>query len=214
MRWEFHGGESNGAHTAHAGGTARGNHAGGDHVVCAAGIRAYGDAGDRRGSRDFRGHHLQVLRHQQDILLAFIQAQAITQLPKVVLATHSDDEQRMRDIILERLRIWNDNRDLMRVIIGEALFNTELAAGLQATLAPFFQVLEEYFARRIEDGAFREVNPRLASRALIGYCWTYFLLWRTLLFPEMDQTESPPETVQEILDLFLKGVLKPAAREG
>ena len=151
---------------------------------------------------------------KQDILLAFIQTQAITQLPRVLLAmSDADDELRMREIILERLQIWNENHDLMRVIIGEALFNPELASGLHATLTPFFQILEDYFARRIAEGAFREVNPRLASRALIGYCWTYFLLWRTLLFPEMDQADSQPDTVQEILDLFLKGVLKPGGSE-
>jgi len=72
----------------------------------------------------------------------------------------------------------------------------------------FYDHLATYIARRIEEGAFRRVDPLLAARAFIGMVVHHRLL-HEIFGVAMDRSHD--DTVTTYVDLFLRGlVLEPA----
>src|SRR3990167_5897744 len=74
----------------------------------------------------------------------------------------------------------------------------------------FYDHLAAYIRTRIEDGAFRSVDPLLAARAFIGMVVHHRLLHEIFRVP---MHQSHEYTVSTYVDLFLTGLIKqPASR--
>ncbi len=75
----------------------------------------------------------------------------------------------------------------------------------------FYDHLAAYIRTRIEDGAFRPVDPLLAARAFIGIVVHHRLLHEIFGVP---MHQSHEDTVATYVDLFLTGLIeKPASRK-
>jgi hypothetical protein len=75
----------------------------------------------------------------------------------------------------------------------------------------FYDHLAAYIRTRIEDGAFRPVDPLLAARAFIGMVVHHRLLHEIFGVP---MHQSHEDTVATYVDLFLTGLIKePAGRK-
>ncbi|MCC6139576.1 MAG: TetR/AcrR family transcriptional regulator [Nitrospira sp.] len=72
----------------------------------------------------------------------------------------------------------------------------------------FYDYLAAYIQARIEDGAFRQVDPLLAARAFIGMVVHHRLL-HEIFGVRMDR--SYDETVSTYVDIFLQGLVATAA---
>ncbi|HEY3377343.1 MAG TPA: TetR/AcrR family transcriptional regulator C-terminal domain-containing protein, partial [Armatimonadota bacterium] len=122
-----------------------------------------------------------------------------------------DDAQVIRRFIADRFDVWERRRDLMRVVIGEAMFNPALAEGLRGKIQLALQGVEGFIVRRMQDGAFRPVHPGIAARALIGQLLSVFLHWSLL----MPHGNLPPreQLIDELTALFMHGVLRQSIDE-
>ena len=72
----------------------------------------------------------------------------------------------------------------------------------------FYDHLASYIRTRIDDGAFRPVDPLLAARAFIGMVVHHRLLHEIF---EVPMHQSHEDTVSTYVDLFLTGLIQPLA---
>lgn len=145
---------------------------------------------------------------KHDLLLAFFSREVFAPLTEIFkLDEPIDDYRVMRAFVADRFRLWQRHRNLMKVIIGEAIFSREMAAHLNRLTAPAQEIIEEYFRRRIRDGAFREMDAQVAGRALLSYMLTYFFRW-VLLETDESNEGSQSQVIDELAGLFLKGVMR------
>jgi hypothetical protein len=68
----------------------------------------------------------------------------------------------------------------------------------------FYDHLATYIQSRVEDGAFRQVDPLLAARAFVGMVVHHRLLHEIFGVP-MDRSHS--DTVSAYVDIFLHGLV-------
>ncbi|MHB0939625.1 MAG: TetR/AcrR family transcriptional regulator [Armatimonadota bacterium] len=145
---------------------------------------------------------------KHDLLLAFFSREVFAPLAEIfTLEEPIDDYRVMHAFITDRFRLWHRHRKLMKVIIGEALFNRKMVAHLNRLTGPALGILKDYFRRRIRDGAFREVDVDVVGQALISYLLTYFFRW-VLLERDDDDEAARMAVVDELTGLFLYGVVK------
>jgi AcrR family transcriptional regulator len=95
---------------------------------------------------------------------------------------------------------------LLRLLIFSALEGHELSnMFFQQQYRVFHDLLAGYIRRRIEDGAFRPVEPVLAARAFFGVILHHRLLHDIFGLPMHLSHEA---TVAEYVSLFLGGLLR------
>jgi AcrR family transcriptional regulator len=95
---------------------------------------------------------------------------------------------------------------LLRLLLFSALEGHELSdMFFRQQYSVFYDLLATYIARRIEDGAFRPVDPLLAARAFFGIIVHHRLLHDIFGLP-MQRTHE--DTVAEYVSLFLGGLAR------
>lgn len=146
---------------------------------------------------------------KQEILFAFSVPTLVTPVHELLeRLAGADDFTIIRALIENRFAIWDRWRDVMRAVLGEALFNEELAdAFYQHIAGTGLAILEAFITRRMAEGIFRPMNPRVVSRSLLGMMLSHFLLWQgTLGGRYLDVPRD--ELIDEIARLFLNALLK------
>ena len=121
-----------------------------------------------------------------------------------------DDHRVFTMIASSRIRPDVDST-LLRLLLFSALEGHELSDmffGKHHKV--FYDHLASYIRTRIDDGAFRPVDPLLAARAFIGMVVHHRLLHEIFGVP---MHQSHEDTVSTYVDLFLTGLIKqPASR--
>ena len=131
--------------------------------------------------------------------------------PLEAAAKKQDDHRVFTMIASYRIRPGVDSA-FLRLLLFSALEGHELSEmffGKQ--LKVFYDPLAAYIQTRIEQGAFRPVDPLLAARAFIGVVVHHRLLHEIFRVP---LHQSHEDTVATYVDLFLTGLSKmPADRK-
>ena len=121
-----------------------------------------------------------------------------------------DDHRVFTMIASSRIRP-NVDSTLLRLLLFSALEGHELSEmffGKHHKI--FYDYLATYIRTRIDDGAFRPVDPLLAARAFIGMVVHHRLLHEIF---EVPMHQSHEDTVSTYVDLFLTGLIQqPASR--
>lgn len=144
---------------------------------------------------------------KHDLLLAFFHREVFAPLHGIFkLDEPVDDYRVLHALIADRFRLWHSHRSLMKVIIGEAIFNPEMVQHINRLTTPALNIIEDYFRQRIQDGAFRRFNVEIAARAMISLLLTYFFRWSMLEAVEEDEA-ARQALVDELAALFLYGVI-------
>jgi AcrR family transcriptional regulator len=127
-------------------------------------------------------------------------------LEAVEAAVKKQDDYRVFTMIASyRIRPGVDST-FLRLLLFSALEGHELSAlffGKHHKV--FYDYLASYIRTRIEDGAFRPVDPLLAARAFIGMVVHHRLLHEIFGVP---MHQSHEDTVTTYVDLFLTGLIK------
>ena len=127
-------------------------------------------------------------------------------LDSVAAAAEKHDDHRVFTMIAShRIRPGVDST-FLRLLLFSALEGHELSEmffGKHHKI--FYDHLAAYIRTRIEDGAFRPVDPLLAARAFIGMVVHHRLLHEIFGVPMYQSHEA---TVATYVDLFLTGLLK------
>lgn len=84
-------------------------------------------------------------------------------------ADRRDDEGLFRALISGLLEFHRENVDFLRLMFFAVLENHELAKSFrESQVRPIYEFLREYVRTRQSEGAFRDMNPGAAVRALFG----------------------------------------------
>ena len=102
------------------------------------------------------------------------------------------------------------DQSLSRLLLYSALENHRLSQRFFRTyVADYYQVLSDHIRRRIQDGAFRRVDPLLAARGFLGM--VIYHSWVQELFGgKRYQKFSVQQVSRTLADIWLRGMLRPS----
>ncbi|MBI2677690.1 MAG: TetR/AcrR family transcriptional regulator [Candidatus Koribacter versatilis] len=126
----------------------------------------------------------------------------------------ASDFEVFRSIAEDILRRSDDDKNRTRLLLFSGLENHRLARRFFKTyVADYYRILAAHIQRRIDQGAFRRVDPLLAARGFMGMIFYHNLVQEIFgggLYQKFDA-----ETVSaELADTWLRGVLAPAKTNG
>lgn len=97
----------------------------------------------------------------------------------------------------------------IRILLFSALEGHELSEIFyQKQIVPFNEAFTSYIKSRIDEGAFRDINPLQAARAFCGMVGQY--AQSMVIFGLIETAEQQAAALDGIVDLFLNGVRKNA----
>lgn len=144
---------------------------------------------------------------KQELLSAFIAQAGVETLRPLLEGREGESEAEViRGFFLDRLTLARRNLPLMKVVLGEALFDEKLAQAFASHVArPIIALLEDFLASRIRAGRLRPMEPRVAAQTLAGLFVTYGVLWPALL-PREAGRFSPEELAGMLASICLEGM--------
>jgi AcrR family transcriptional regulator len=149
---------------------------------------------------------------KRDLYGAIIEAKALQSSERVhslrAYAEAGDDRvffTRLAELILQR---YDADPETTRLLLFSSLERHELAGNFfERVFSDFYELVLAYIRRRIRSGAFRDVDPEIAARALIGMIGYHGLIEQ--LFPGYFAKRSRRRLAQEMVSIFLSGVSTP-----
>jgi len=132
--------------------------------------------------------------------------------PVEPLAAAGDDRAVFTALALTLLRSVEADPSILRLLLYSALEGHQLAQRFQeGRIRRLRDFLSQYLARRVREGAFRDVDPALGARAFIGMVVDHLIVRQ--VFGQRDQYPQPLEEVADVfVSIFLDGVRLPRER--
>jgi AcrR family transcriptional regulator len=125
-----------------------------------------------------------------------------------------DDQRVFTTIISNYLNRHGEDTTFLRLLLFSALEGHELASMFVAgPVRKFFEFLADYIRERIDEGAFRPVNPEITSRCLLGMVH-YFVLLREILADDTLNPIDPTAAIETIVNIFCEGILADGFKAG
>ena len=122
------------------------------------------------------------------------------------------DRDVFQGIAADILQARRKDSSLSRLLLFSALENHTLSERFFRTnVAQYYEVLAEYIARRIRQGAFRKVDPMLAARGFLGMISYHFQI-QELYGGKRYQNYDDAEVAAALTDRWLQGMTNPATR--
>jgi len=153
------------------------------------------------------GTIFRYFKTKKDLLLSMavpIIIESLTDLMKKVAG--QDDETVLTALLKNRLQLINENMDIVKVIFIESQFHPELRERFVGEVVQKAAgMMEQYINKRVAAGEYRNINPKIAVRALAGMLMI-FLAWRELLKGDKFEAFNDDEIIGEIVRIFLYGV--------
>jgi AcrR family transcriptional regulator len=122
------------------------------------------------------------------------------------LAKTSDDEKFLQAVGRAFLEKHESDTTFMRLLLFSALEGHQLSDIFVSSMAARHPIAD-YVRRRINEGAFRDVDPQLAARALMGM-FTSFVLWQDIFGFKKKHPRDREEAVRTFVSIFLTGITK------
>ena len=156
-------------------------------------------------------------RSKHDLYAAIIDEKLQEKEPlyhPLVAMKNRDEPRVFAEIVSNFIQRHSEDTTFLRLFLFSALEGHELASMFVAEpVRKFFEFLSEYIQKRIEEGTFRNVNPEIAARSLLGMAY-YFVLLRKILKDESLQSVTITDAVESIVKIFCEGIMeKPVDRE-
>ena len=142
---------------------------------------------------------------KHDLLFAILAPEIVEPLQEIIsLHEGNEDEQTLYALLANRYAIFERYHPLIKVIIGEAIFNPEVAEKFHRMVAQALTTLEGYLAQRVADGAFRPMNVPVVARTLVGNVLIFFIM--RFIFGQPNNMGIENDTLfREIATQFLDG---------
>ncbi len=110
--------------------------------------------------------------------------------------------------ILDRRR---KDSSLARLLLFSALENHKLSERFfKASVAQYYERLAEYISRRIQQGAFRKVDPLLAARGFLGMINYHFQIQELYGYKKFHKY-TDAQAAETLTDLWLHGITHPGS---
>jgi len=118
-----------------------------------------------------------------------------------------DDQRVFTTIVSNYLDRHGEDTTFLRLLLFSALEGHELASMFVAgPVRKFFEFLADYIRERIDERAFKPVNPEITSRCLLGMVH-YFVLLREILGDDTLNPIDPTAAIETVVNIFCEGVL-------
>ncbi|AYD39732.1 TetR/AcrR family transcriptional regulator [Clostridium fermenticellae] len=112
----------------------------------------------------------------------------------------------LENMIDERLKLVDENLQLIKTICVESIYHEELLKEMQDYVIPNISAfLNEFVEKNIENNIFKEKDPKIITRTLISLLLGYVVL--SNFSPQYFANEDKSKDPTEIADLFLNGIL-------
>lgn len=119
-----------------------------------------------------------------------------------------DDERVFETIVSNFMQRYSEDTTFLRLLLFSALEGHELAGMfVGGPVRRFFEFMAEYMRERIDEEAFKPINPEIASRCLVGMVH-YFVLLKKIYGDETLQSIELDETIETMINIFCRGILK------
>ena len=117
---------------------------------------------------------------KRDILVAITNKYIIEPFTELVKQSRNDGDAAFIAAIMEnRLNFGLDNVSKFLPLLSEVQRDPELRRNYaEKVLKPVMDMMEGFVASRVKEGAFREVNPKIVTRAIGGMVIGFMLLYR------------------------------------
>jgi AcrR family transcriptional regulator len=122
------------------------------------------------------------------------------------LAAGSDDAKFFEALGRSFLERHEKDTTFVRLLLFSALEGHELSEMFLASMASRNPVVE-YIRKRMQEGAFRELNPELAAKGLIGML-VHHVISQEIFGHSKHKKYDREETVRTYVSIFLKGISK------
>jgi AcrR family transcriptional regulator len=122
------------------------------------------------------------------------------------LSSGNDDVRFFEAIGRTFLERHEKDSTFLRLLLFSALEGHQLSDMFVASMAAR-NPIANYIRRRIDDGAFRPMDPQLAARALFGM-FASFVLWQEVFGLKKQQPHDREEVVHTFVSIFLSGISK------
>jgi len=122
------------------------------------------------------------------------------------LARDSDDEKFFQTLGAAFLERHANDTTFMRLLLFSALEGHQLSDMFAASMTARTPIAN-YIQKRIDEGAFKPMDPHLAARGLFGM-FASFVLWQEIFGLKKTQPHDREEVVRTFVSIFLKGIAK------
>ena len=146
--------------------------------------------------------------NKRDLLLAMVEMFTTQSLKNIVLDRPPTDPREFLTLILrDRYQLVQERGHIIAPLMAEIFTDVTLREAVyNQILKPLAGLVEQYMQHQMEAGQFRQINPMIITRALIGTMVLNVGLKFTGLDPRYDEL-SADELIDEIVSLFLNGLL-------
>jgi TetR/AcrR family transcriptional regulator len=120
------------------------------------------------------------------------------------LATGHDDATFFETIGRTFLERHEQDSSFMRLLLFSALEGHELSE-MFVTIMTVRNPLAKYIKRRMDEGAFRPMDPQLAARAFFGM-FASFVLWQEVFGLKKTHPHDREDVVRTFVSIFLSGI--------
>ena len=117
-----------------------------------------------------------------------------------------DDEQFFQAVGRAFLQKHETDTTFLRLLLFSALEGHQLSDMFVSSMAAR-QPIADYIQRRIDEGAFRQIDAQLAARSLIGM-FAGLVLWQEIFGLKKSHPRDREEVVRTFVSIFLSGVVK------
>jgi AcrR family transcriptional regulator len=116
------------------------------------------------------------------------------------------------EVMKHRMMHMRENVDLLRVCFIEVQFHEDLRDRIQQeVIEKMTDVAEAFFQTAMDQGIYRQMNPRLVARVFLGMFTIASFSQNTIADPDASP-EDLKAMAEGLADIFLNGVLSPQAR--
>jgi AcrR family transcriptional regulator len=122
------------------------------------------------------------------------------------LANGNDDEKFFQAVGTAFLEKHETDTTFLRLLLFSALEGHELSEMFVSSMAARHPIVS-YIQRRIYEGVFRQMDPQLAARALLGM-FASFVLWQEIFGHKKKHPRDREEVVRTFVSIFLSGVTR------
>jgi AcrR family transcriptional regulator len=150
--------------------------------------------------------------NKEDVLVAVLTQPTVSLFLEIVGDTETlgdDDEATLTYALHAAFALGQQYADYLRMFLSaiqavDDEVRQQVYLRLEEQLGPVFQ---SYVQQRIDDGAFRDLDPQVVTQALVGMC-LIFILTQELLMAKHVRPLDFDAVVPVLVDLFLRGIAK------
>ncbi len=147
---------------------------------------------------------------KRDLLVAITNEYAIQPFARLISQSHTDDDFSYISGLLEnRLNFGLEGVNRFLPLLSEVQRDPELRRSYaEKVIGPVMDMMGQYATSKMKEGAFRDIDPAIATRAIGGMVIGFMLLYR------IEGDKSPVHKIDrkklaaELANLILKGIQK------